>query len=98
MANRRRFSREYKVEAVSMLQGGRRDLVEVARELGLRPDMLRKWKKMVEDDGDSAFPGSGNNRAGDDEVVRLRREKRRLQEEVEILKKAVAIFSENRQR
>lgn len=98
VGNRRRFSREYKVEAVAQLEGGRRDVVEVARELGLRPDMLRKWRQAVAEEGQGAFPGSGGIRAGDEELVRLRREVRRLREEREILKKAVAILSDGQHR
>ena len=40
---RRRFSREFKVEAVRMVTVGGHDLREVSRDLGVRPDMLRKW-------------------------------------------------------
>ena len=94
MGIRRRFSREYKLDAVRMLQGGKRDVVEVARELGIRPDMLRKWRKLFEEDGAGAFPGSGGTRVGDEELMQLRREVRRLREEREILRKAVAILSD----
>ncbi len=79
-----------------MLEGGKRSVVEVAEGLGIRPDMLRKWRKLAEEDGGPAFPGAGGIRAGDEELVRLRREVRRLREEREILKKAVAIFSDGR--
>ncbi len=79
-----------------MLEGGGRSVIEVSQELGIGPDMLRKWRDLVEDDGVSAFPGAGGVRAGEEELVRLRREVRRLREEREILKKAVAIFSESR--
>ncbi len=67
---------------------------QVARDLEIRPEMLRRWKKLFEADGERAFPGEG--RARDEELVRLRRELRRVTEEREILKKAVAIFSEPR--
>ncbi len=42
--SRRRFSREFKLEAVRMVAGGHHSLAQVARELDLRPDMLRRWK------------------------------------------------------
>lgn len=71
-----------------------RDVSDVAHELGIRPDMLRKWKKKFEDDGDEAFPGSGRQKPEDEEKRRLRRENRRLQMQLEILKKAVAIVSD----
>ena len=94
MGRRRRFSREFKMDAVRMFEGGKRSVIEVSEELGIRPDMLRKWLKFAEEDGVSAFPGVGGIRAGDEELDRLRREVRRLREEREILKKAVAIFSD----
>jgi transposase len=90
---RRRFSREFKVDAVRMVSEGGHDLAEVARDLGIRPDMLRKWKRRLEEDGGEAFPGSGRLRPGDEEVRRLRSELRRVQEERDILKKALGIVS-----
>ncbi len=93
MGSRRRFSQEFKIEAVLMVNEGR-DVSDVAHELGIRPDMLRKWKKKFEDDGDEAFPGSGRQKPEDEEKRRLRRENRRLQMQLEILKKAVAIVSD----
>ena len=95
MGSRRRFSQEFKIEAVLMVNEGR-DVVEVAHELGIRPDMLRKWKRKFEDDGNEAFPGSGRQKPEDEEKRRLRRENRRLQMQLEILKKAVAIVSDRR--
>jgi len=96
MVRRRRFSRDFKKDAVRMLGDGKRSVIEVSQELGVRPDMLRKWRKLFEEDQESAFPGHGGIRVGDEELIRLRREVRRLREEREILKKAVAIFSEGR--
>lgn len=81
-----------------MLRGGERRVVDVASELGIRPDMIRKWRKLMEQDGDGAFPGAGRVRESDEELSRLRREVRRLREEREILKKAMAILSDNRPR
>lgn len=93
---RRRFSQEFKVEAVSMVADEGRDLHEVAHELGVRPDMLQKWRRKFEQDGGDAFPGSGRLKPQDEEMRRLRRENERLRQELEILKKAVAICSDRR--
>lgn len=92
--HRRRFSREFKVEAVRMVTEGGHRLSDVARDLDLRPDMLRRWKKQFEQEGGDAFPGPGRLRPADEELGRLRRENRRLREERTILKKALAIFSD----
>ena len=96
MVRRRRFSREFKFEAVSMVVDQGRDLYDVARELEIRPDMLQKWKRKFEEDGTHAFPGSGRLKPDDEELRRLRRENERLRMERDILKKAVAICSDRR--
>ncbi len=94
MGKRRRFDREFKRQAVRLASEEGQSMGQVARDLEIRPEMLRRWKKLFEADGERAFPGEG--RARDEELVRLRRELRRVTEEREILKKAVAIFSEPR--
>lgn len=96
MVRRRQFSQEFKLEAVQMVVDQGRDLYEVADELGVRSDMLRKWKRKFEEDGSEAFPGSGRLRPEEEEVRRLRRENERLRMERDILKKAVAICSDRR--
>lgn len=93
MGTRRRFSREFKFEAVSMVVEQGQDLYEVARELEIRPDMLQRWMRKFGEDGCDAFPGSGRLKPDDEEVRRLRRENERLRQERDILKKAVAICS-----
>ena len=94
MGKRRRFDREFKRQAVRLASEEGQSMGQVARDLEIRPEMLRRWKKLFEADGERSFPGEG--RARDEELVRLRRELRRVTEEREILKKAVAIFSEPR--
>lgn len=79
-----------------MVTHGGHDLYEVARDLEIRPDMLQKWQRKLERDGDGAFPGSGKLKAEDEEIRQLQRELRRVTEERDILKKAVAIFSDRR--
>ena len=75
---------------------GRHSLAQVARELDLRPEMLRRWKRQVEHDGEQAFPSHGRLKADDEQLRQLLRENQRLREKRDILKKAVAIFSERR--
>lgn len=96
MRKRRRFSQEFKLDAVSMVVDQGQDLYEVAKELEIRPDTLRKWKNKFDSDGQSAFPGSGRLKPEDEELRRLRRENERLRMERDILKKAVAICSDRR--
>lgn len=96
MRKRRRFSQEFKIEAVRMVVEQGRDLFQVCEDLEIRPDMLRKWVKKFENDGMHAFPGSGRMKPEDEEMRRLRREVERLRMERDILKKAVAICSDRR--
>ena len=88
---RRRFSEEFKREAVRQAYEGGQPVSQVARELGIRPDMLRRWRQKFSD----AAPEPS---ASELEVRRLRRELVRTQEERDILKKALAIFSERPKR
>lgn len=89
---RRKFSREFKFEAVKQLLGGRQ-LTAVARELGVDPTVLRRWKEQVDIAPESSFPGNGQQRAEEKEIVRLRRELAQVRLERDFLKKAAAFFA-----
>lgn len=90
---RRKYSRDFKLEAVRLAEESDEAAAAVARQLGVHPNLLYKWRDQLLEDGTEAFPGAGNLRRGDDEVRRLRRENARLREEREILKKALGFFS-----
>jgi transposase len=68
-------------------------MAAAARDLEVRPDMLRRWKRQLEQDPVEAFPGKGNLKSDEDQLRRLQRELARVKEERDILKKVVAIFS-----
>jgi transposase len=89
----RRYSREFKLEAVRLSEEANRPVADVARELGIHPNNLYKWRAQFAEQGTEAFPGKGNMGGLDDELRRLRRENMRLREEREILKKALVFFS-----
>jgi transposase len=97
---RRQFTDEFKQEAVAVLVSSGRPLLQIASELGISPSMLRNWRNgSVGRDAGSArhpIPASAPHSAPDPaaEISRLRRENDRLRTERDILKKAVAIFSE----
>jgi transposase len=93
MANRRTFTREYKVEAVKLVTEQGRSFAEAARSLGVSDTLLRAWKKALETAGDQAFPGHGPPPPAEEELRRLRAENRRLLMERDILKKATAFFA-----
>jgi transposase len=89
----RKYPREFKLEAVRMSEEDERPVAEVARQLGISPNNLYKWRELFGEKGEEAFPGKGHSSSSDDEVRRLQRENMRLREEREILKKALVFFS-----
>ena len=88
-----KYTREFKMEAVRLCEEDERPVAEVARELGIHPNNLYKWRELFGEKGEEAFPGKGRLSSSDDEVRRLQRENMRLREEREILKKALVFFS-----
>jgi transposase len=71
-------------------------LVQVARDLDLRPDMLRRWRHQLGKDPEQAFPGVGQRKVRDEEMWQLRRNLERVTQERDILKKALGIVSDRR--
>ena len=91
---RRVFTREFKVEAVELLINGNKKAVEVARNLGIRVELLYRWKNEYVSGRAEAFPGMGHLADPEEERMRkLERELASVTEERDILKKALAIFS-----
>src|SRR3954453_23912727 len=88
---RRRFTAEFKAEAVKRLLEGGKGLTEVATELGLSPGQLSGWRNEHLAAGSAG--GLGGPKAEQAETQRLKREVKRLEEEVEILRKAAAFFA-----
>ena len=95
--NRRQYTKEFKTEAVRLVLEEGRTISEVARDLGINGNLLHRWKKKSEEGKVGPFPGKGRLSLEDDELRQLRRENKRLRMERDILKKAVAIFSEEPQ-
>ena len=88
---RRRFTAEFKAEAVKRLLEGGKGLGEVATELGLSPGQLSGWRS--EHLAAGSAEALAQRRAEQAETQRLKREVKRLEEGVEILKKAAAFFA-----
>jgi transposase len=89
---RRKFSPEFKAEAVALCKAGDRSIQQVAKDLDLTYTALRQW--VVRSDADSGKDASGTlTTAEREELHQLRRENKRLQMEREILKKAAAFFA-----
>jgi len=87
---RKSYTEEFKREAIALVEKtGNRS--QVARNLGVHMSLLKKWQEKLRSNPDRPFPGKGNAR--DIELAELKKENSRLKEEVEVLKKAVGIFS-----
>ena len=92
---RRTFSREFKTEAVKLITDKGYTVAEAARSLGIDHSGLMRWKKQFEQDPRSAFPGKGLLKPHDEELRRLKAELKKVTEEREILKKALAYFAQH---
>lgn len=92
---RKRYSREFKLEAVRLITDKGYSIAEASRNLGVEYSILRRWKKQLADDPQNAFPGKGQFKAADQELRALQRELERVKEERDILKKALAYFAED---
>jgi transposase len=93
MRARRHFSREFKQEAVRMVQERGVSVAQAARDLDVRPHVLRAWIKALAADPLHAFPGEGQQKPEAAELTRLRKENAKLRMEKDILKKAAAYFA-----
>ena len=88
------YTKEFKLEAVRMMEESDRPSSEIAMGLGIRRNQLYKWKEQLERKGAAAFSGRGRPRKEtQSETSRLKQENKRLKEENEILKKAAVFFA-----
>jgi len=93
---RRKFSKEYKLDAIHLIGQDGKSAAAVARDLGIDPTTLYSWKRDFQGRGEgSAFPGHGRLSPEDEELRQLRRENERLEEENRILKKAMGYFAKH---
>jgi transposase len=90
---RRKFSREFKLEAVKLVRDRGVTAAQASRDLDVHANVLRKWVREAETDLAQAFPGNGQVKPEQLEVVRLRKEVAKLKAERDILKKAAAYFA-----
>jgi transposase len=94
--SRKRYSREFKIEAVRLLLEGGSGLAQTARDLNINRTMLSGWRKQYLEDPEGAFLGSGHRKSQEKEVQQLRKEIEELREEREILKKVLAYYGEKK--
>jgi|PlaIllAssembly_1097288.scaffolds.fasta_scaffold413528_2 transposase len=94
---RKKYTREFKVEAVRLITGQDMTIAQVSKDLGINAGLLGRWKKEFQMDASQAFPGKGHLRPEEEELRRLRRENALLRQERDILKKATAFFAKESQ-
>ena len=90
---RRKFSREFKLEAVRLIKDRGVAVAQAARDLDVHENVLRKWVRELSGDPQHAFPGHGQMKPEQLEFDRLRKEVAKLKAERDILKKAAAYFA-----
>ena len=91
---RKKYDREFKVKAVE-LSKQRGNVSEIAEELGVRSELVYRWRRELDHYASNSFPGKGIPKMTDEEreIARLRKELKDVKMERDILKKAICIFS-----
>ena len=91
MTRRKRYSAEFKRQAISRANEEGVTDVLVAEELGINARQLRRWRDATKRDGEKAFPGQGNAR--DQELMQLKRKLAKVEQERDFLREAAAYFA-----
>ena len=91
MTKRRKFSAEFKRGAVEQTRQPGVSCAQIARELGIGANLLSRWRREADSEGQQAFGGTGSPR--DEEVARLKRELKRVQKERDFLRVAATFFA-----
>ena len=92
----RQYTREFKMETVRLLETSGKSANRLEREMGIGKGCVLRWQREFESDGEDAFPGHGRLTPEQEELRRSKRENEILRQERDILKKAIAIFSERK--
>jgi transposase len=91
--NKKKYDKEFKLNAIRFYEESGKPLQEVEEELGIGIGNLSRWRRQLDKEKGEAFRGNGNMTEEQKELYRLRRENEILKEEREILKKVVGMFS-----
>ena len=96
MPRKRKYSAEFKREAVSLANQPGVTKAQIGRELDINPNMITRWQREMTANGSKAFLGQGVAR--DEEMVALKRENSRLRKERDFLKEAATFFASDQKR
>ncbi len=91
MTKRRKYSPEFKREAIALTKQPGVSCRQIALEIGINPNLLSRWKREAEAATNKAFQGSGSPR--DEEVAQLKRELARVKKERDFLREAATFFA-----
>lgn len=91
MAVRRKYTREFKQEAIQLVRSADVRASQIARDLGIDPNMLSRWCREMGSIGNKAFQGQGKPR--DEEMAALKRELVQVRKERDFLREAAAFFA-----
>jgi len=92
---RRSYTTEFKTEAVALAEKKEKPISQVAKDLGLNENVLRRWiRQTLDAEGTNIIVFPGHGKARDAELIRLRKENKALRNANEILKKAAVIFAQ----
>lgn len=91
MQKRRKYSQEYKREAIAFADQPGVTLKQVGEELGIHAGLIGRWRRELQSSGQSAFPGKGHSK--DEEVTALKRELARVKKERDFLREAATFFA-----
>ena len=92
----RYYDKEFKMNAIQLVKSSDKSRTQIARDLGIPEATLRQWVKYHDKDGNESFRGKGVVRSSNEELYNLQKELADVKLERDILKKAVAIFSQNK--
>ena len=94
--SKKKFTTEFKLEAIRLSNESGKPITQVARDLNLSPVLLHRWRVEFHKDGTRAFPGKGKKTNVSPEKLdleRLRLENKQLREERDVLKKSLVFFA-----
>jgi len=97
MLERKKYTKEFKLEAIRMYENSERPASEIERELGISAGLLSRWKQLYDKlpKKEEAFPGNGNLMDTDARIRQLERENFQLRQDKDILKKVLEMFSKD---
>jgi len=90
---RKTYDKEFKLSAVKMIVEGGMSISRVSRDLGVNENSLHNWKRAYLEDRENAFPGKGRMKPEEEELMRVKKQLKRVTMERDILKKAIGYFT-----